>query len=182
MREILVILLITACFSSCKSTKRAKTSRTETSKSAVKIPQPNISKNTLEPLKVITLQDSITNYAKTFKGVKYKWGGTTSSGMDCSGLVFESFRTHHIFLPRISRDMAKKGSRIKLKDIAKGDLLFFKTGRSKRNAINHVGLVIEVTNKDIAFIHATTRKGVISSLLSETYWKNAFFEARRYID
>ncbi|WP_242131473.1 C40 family peptidase [Aestuariivivens marinum] len=180
MRKTLVLLLIILSFINCKSSKRAKAFKTKTFTEALKNSEENT--NTSTTFKIVSLQDSIANYAKKFEGVRYKWGGTTTSGMDCSGLVFESFRAHHIFLPRISRDMAKKGFRIALKNIQKGDLLFFKTSKSRRHNINHVGLVIEVKNKDITFIHSTTKRGVITSFLSETYWANTFFEARRYID
>lgn len=180
MRVILVLLIIMVGFSSCKSSKRAKTSKTSNSKT-ISTTKPSSTDNTSFTKSTYTLQDSITDYAKTFEGVKYKWGGTTTSGMDCSGLVFESFRAHQIYLPRISRDMAKKGSEIKLNDVKIGDLLFFTTSKNRRNTINHVGLVVEVTNTDIVFIHSTTRKGVITSLLSETYWNNTFTEARRYL-
>jgi cell wall-associated NlpC family hydrolase len=76
--------------------------------------------------------------------------------------------------------MAKKGSRVKLNKTLKGDLLFFKTG-NRRNSINHVGLIIDIKDNDIKFIHATTRKGVIISELNEPYWLNAFYEARRIL-
>lgn len=123
----------------------------------------------------------IVNYSKTFLGTRYKWGGTNKSGMDCSGLVHESFKTHGIYLPRISRDIAKKGQEIALKRASKGDLLFFKTGKTKRNSINHVGLIVSVNSSAISFIHATTSKGVIISSLNESYWKNAFVEVRRIL-
>ena len=77
--------------------------------------------------------------------------------------------------------MAKKGIKIALKESEVGDLLFFKTGKSKRNAINHVGLVVEASNGKIKFIQSTTRKGVIVSSISETYWNTTFFEARRIL-
>ena len=41
---------------------------------------------------------NIVDYAKQFNGVKYKFGGTTTDGMDCSGLVFESFRAFNIIV------------------------------------------------------------------------------------
>ena len=100
--------------------------------------------------------------------------------MDCSGLVYESFKSHDVFLPRISRDMAKKGNKIQLKNVVKGDLLFFKTG-NRRNSINHVGLIVDIRDNDIKFIHVTSSKGVIVSGLNETYWLKAFHEARRIL-
>jgi cell wall-associated NlpC family hydrolase len=100
--------------------------------------------------------------------------------MDCSGLVFESFRAFDIILPRISRDMAKQGEKISLKNTQEGDLLFFRT-MNRRNDISHVGLVVTTENGDIEFIHSTTSAGVIVSKLSESYWDKAFVEARRVL-
>ncbi|MCL4112847.1 UNVERIFIED_CONTAM: hypothetical protein GTU68_005532 [Idotea baltica] len=101
--------------------------------------------------------------------------------MDCSGLIFESFREHDIYLPRISRDMAKRGTKLSLKQVRKGDLLFFKTQKNRRNAINHVGLIVAIKNNNIEFIHASSSKGVMTSWLNETYWLKAFVEARRIL-
>jgi cell wall-associated NlpC family hydrolase len=163
MRNILILLLIISSFSSCKSSKISKKSS-----------------STKTVIKSNSKAENIIEYANQFKGVRYKWGGTTKKGMDCSGLVFESFKAYDIFLPRISRDMAKRGNKISLKNVVKGDLLFFKTG-NKRNSINHVGLIVSIKNKNIQFIHATSSKGVITSWLNEDYWHKAFFEARKIL-
>ncbi|GAA4238181.1 hypothetical protein GCM10022291_27670 [Postechiella marina] len=179
MKHIIFVLILTLSFSSCKSSKRPKSKKSPSSKV--------ITKKTKNPRKTThnianyTTTDKIINHANTFKGVKYKWGGTTKAGMDCSGLIYESFRVNDIYLPRISRDMAKKGTKIALKQVQKGDLLFFRTSKNRRNAINHVGLVTYVKSGTIKFIHATTSKGVITSLFSETYWNKAFVEARRVL-
>jgi cell wall-associated NlpC family hydrolase len=100
--------------------------------------------------------------------------------MDCSGLVYVSFKKEQITLPRVSRDMAKKGKLIPVSEAKKGDLLFFKTNKN-RSVINHVGLVVDSKNGEVYFIHATTSKGVIISSLHEKYWKRAFIEARKVI-
>ena len=99
--------------------------------------------------------------------------------MDCSGLVCVAFEKENITLPRISRDIATKGVPVSLKDIEKGDLVFFKT--SRKNVISHVGLVVEANRGEVKFIHSTTQAGVIISSLDEPYWKNAFTEVRRVI-
>ena len=80
--------------------------------------------------------------ALQYQGVRYRGGGTTTAGMDCSGLVCTVFNAYDIPLPRRSIDMSKVGEKLKLKEIKKGDLVFFKT--SNRGVINHVGLVTEV--------------------------------------
>jgi len=100
--------------------------------------------------------------------------------MDCSGLIYVSYKNENINLPRISRDMATKGISISLKDVKKGDLLFFQTNKNKR-VINHVGLVTESIDYNIKFIHSTSSKGVITSSLSESYWQSSFKEARRFL-
>lgn len=188
MRNLLIFLVFLCFVNSCKSSKRAKSKdvivskkkeKKSSSKATVNSEVPN--DETYEVVDTATLEEKIIDYAKTFEGVKYRWGGTTKSGMDCSGLVFESFKNYDIYLPRISRDMAKKGKKIALGKSQIGDLLFFKTGKSKRNAINHVGLVVEAEEGEVKFIHATTRKGVIISSISEAYWNNTFFEARRIL-
>lgn len=121
----------------------------------------------------------IIKTALSYNGTRYRYGGTTRKGMDCSGLVYTSFKEHDIALQRASYMMATQGEKIKLKEVRKGDLLFFKTGR--KNRINHVGLVIEIKGRDIRFIHSTTSRGVLVSSLQEGYWNHAFTEARRIL-
>ncbi|MDO5970814.1 C40 family peptidase [Flavivirga aquimarina] len=174
MQRTIIILLVIISLAGCKSSKRAKSKKEPSTEITTK-------KGIAKKNKKTSKSDQIINYAKQFKGVRYKWGGTTKSGMDCSGLVFESFRAHDITLPRISRDMAKKGDKISLKKAQEGDLLFFRTSKNRRHRINHVGLIIKSKAGDITFIHATTSKGVIVSKLSESYWKSAFVEARKIL-
>ncbi len=125
------------------------------------------------------IKQEIIDYAKTFEGTRYKFGGTTKAGMDCSGLVCVAFQKENIELPRISRDMATQGIPIPLKDVEEGDLVFFKT--SSKNVISHVGLVVKAEHGEVRFIHSTTRAGVIISSLDEDYWKKAFVSVRRVI-
>lgn len=122
---------------------------------------------------------SIIKIAKSYKGTRYKFGGTTKKGMDCSGLVYTSFQKEAINLPRSSRDMSTQGKPVSIKKIKIGDLLFFKTNKRK-NVISHVGLVTE-TNGVIKFIHSSSSKGVIISSLEEKYWQKAFAWARRIL-
>lgn len=122
----------------------------------------------------------VVRTTKKFEGTRYKYGGTDKRGMDCSGLIYTSFLEEGISLPRTSRAMSLEGKRLYLKEVSVGDLLFFETNKN-RKVINHVGLVVEVKNDGIYFIHSSTSSGVIISSLSESYWYNNFVMARRVI-
>ena len=124
--------------------------------------------------------DAIINTALTYSGVKYKYGGTTNKGMDCSGLLYISFNQNEVTIPRVSYEMAGEGKRIRLEKVKKGDLLFFKTSR-KGKRINHVGLVVSVEKNDIKFIHSTSSRGVIVSSLREGFWNHSFVKATRVL-
>lgn len=124
------------------------------------------------------LTSKITEYAREFLGTGYKYGGTSMAGMDCSGLVHTVFSKEDISLPRTSRDMALLGEKLSLEEVITGDLLFFQTN-SKKKVINHVGLVVDIAEQGIFFIHSTISRGVIISSLTEKYWQDHFVMARR---
>ena len=189
MKRIFIFILILIFIASCKSSKNARRTNVivKKPKSTSVIIKQDPTNGNLEVedhettiYETVPVEQNIINYAKTFEGVRYRFGGTDYKGVDCSGLVFEAFRANDILLPRISRDMAKQGEKIKLKDTKKGDLLFFKTG-NRRNTINHVGIVTEIKDNNIYFIHSTTSKGVIISSLNEDYWLNTFSEVRSFL-
>lgn len=121
---------------------------------------------------------SVLNEAKRYLGTPYKYGGTTKSGLDCSGLVINAFDAVGVKMPRISRDQANEGKEIRLRDVREGDLVFFNTSGSN---ISHVGIVETVRNGEIFFIHSSTSKGVIVSSLEETYWNRRFVKATRVL-
>lgn len=141
----------------------------------------NISKKNDLNYTSTTKADKIIEHASSYFGTKYKYGGTSKSGMDCSGLVFTAFGEEDIQLPRVSRDMAKKGEKISLSEVTNGDLLFFATSKN-RNRINHVAVVSEVKNGIIKFIHSTISEGVTESSLLQNYWKKAFVKATRILN
>lgn len=120
----------------------------------------------------------VADNALKFQGTKYKWGGTSSKGMDCSGLVYKAFEEENISFPRVSRAMALEGRRLQVDEINVGDLLFFKTSKSRKH-INHVGLVVKIVPGQVSFIHSTTHRGVIVSSLNEKYWNQHFVLAKR---
>ncbi len=138
------------------------------------------SKKTTSKSRTIPKTERVVLHAQAFNGTKYKFGGTTSNGMDCSGLIYVAFQKENIVLPRVSRDMAKKGKPVSKKSARQGDLVFFKTNKNSKQ-INHVGLVTAVKGRQIYFIHSTSSRGVLTSSLEENYWKRAFVQVRRVI-
>lgn len=124
--------------------------------------------------------EAIISTALGFSGTRYRYGGTTNKGMDCSGLVYVSLLEHGISFPRASYQMALEGQKIELEEVEKGDLLYFMTTKTAKR-INHVGLVVEVDGDDIRFIHATTSRGVLVSSIREGYWNHAFVKAMRIL-
>lgn len=175
MRKIALILFIIVTLSSCGSTKnkRVVTRKSQTTKTVKKSNKPT---TTAKP----SIVESIIKNAEKYEGTRYKYGGTTKKGMDCSGLIYTAFKEDNITIPRVSSAMAKTGDWIDLKNVREGDLLFFATKKNSRS-VNHVGLVTAINGDAIAFIHSTTSKGVTTSTLKEKYWYFAFVQARRVL-
>ncbi len=123
------------------------------------------------------VQKLLLDTAFSYLGTPYKHAGVTRKGMDCSGFVSTTFKAIDVPLSHSSQEMATQGKRIKLKNVRVGDLLFFKTLR--HNRISHVGMVVDVQDGEIKFIHASSKRGVVISSLSENYYKKAFRMAKR---
>ena len=123
--------------------------------------------------------NTVIQTARSYTGTPYKWGGTTRSGIDCSGLMLRSFEAAGIQIPRTSDAQSKMGKKISLNDLEEGDLVFFALGKKKRQ-ITHVGLVTAVKNKnEIRFIHASTKLGVMETNLKSDYYWERIVKARR---
>lgn len=179
--KTLAVLFIFSTLGSCIVKKKTTYSKTKTITVASKEGD-TISTTVTSKRKKNNNQraDAVVEKAMAFSGTRYKYGGTTKRGMDCSGLIYVALQENDIPFPRVSHQMANEGKRIKLKEVEKGDLLFFKTSkRGKR--INHVGLVVDVDGNDVRFIHSTTSRGVIVSSLREGFWNHAFIKATRIL-
>jgi gamma-D-glutamyl-L-lysine dipeptidyl-peptidase len=76
--------------------------------------------------------------AERFLGLRYLWGGTSSWGLDCSGLVHLVLRNHGIVVPRDARDQADAALPLELDEAGPGDLYFFARAGEP---VYHVGFV-----------------------------------------
>lgn len=106
-------------------------------------------------------------------GVRYRTGGNTKTGVDCSGFTVAVYSSvFGIMLPRVSRDQYRISRKISTTELQQGDLVFFNTnGRG----VSHVGVYLG-NNK---FIHASVSKGVMVNDLFEPYYLKRYVGAGR---
>ncbi|TRX36241.1 peptidoglycan endopeptidase [Flavobacterium restrictum] len=125
------------------------------------------------------LVNELIDTATDNMGIRYRSGGTTKAGFDCSGLVWSTFDANHIDLPRSSVEQANFGIKVDMTQAKKGDLIFFKTNGSRQ--ISHVGMIIEVLDDEIKFIHSATSTGVMVSSTKEEYYEKRFVQISRVL-
>ncbi|WP_445479372.1 C40 family peptidase [Lysinibacillus irui] len=115
----------------------------------------------------------VTDTASKYLGVPYKYGGTTTSGFDCSGFTSKVFSDLGIQLNRTSGSQYQQGTAVAKSDLQVGDLVFFNTSGS---GISHVGIYIG----DGKMIHSQTGQGVSYSNVDDPYyWGSRYVGAKR---
>ncbi|MCU4157083.1 C40 family peptidase [Carboxylicivirga sp. A043] len=130
--------------------------------------------------KVIDVQgvkaEEVVTSARYFLGVEHKMGGASHKGLDCSGLVYVSFKKHGIQMPRSSTEQGRVGKFIpSIGRLKFGDLVFFHQEWNRKQLVNHVGIYLG----DSEFIHVSSSKGCIISRLDSDYWKKYFLFGTR---
>lgn len=126
-----------------------------------------------------TRADSLIQYAYSFMGDRYKRGGTTSSGFDCSGYTMTVFKKFGIKLPHTSAGQGLVGVPVTRENIKKGDLILFKGRSRKGSRIGHVGIVISERGEPVRFIHSSTSEGVRIDRLEYVYYKRRYVKTVR---
>jgi cell wall-associated NlpC family hydrolase len=120
--------------------------------------------------------EELAEFALRLRGTRYRYGGATLGGFDCSGLVFFSHRQLGVTVPRTSRDQADGARQIKESKLRRGDLVFFKIGSRH---VNHVGIYIG----ERQFVHAPgAGKPVTINSLDDEYYAQRFSSAGRFWD
>jgi len=126
-----------------------------------------------------SIEKELVDFAKKYLGKPYKYAGKTPAGFDCSGFAGFVFKEFGVTLPASSREIAKIGESIDKKDLRIGDLVFFE-GRQRTNTVGHVGIVSEVNDNDVYFIHAAVWSGgIIISGMKEEYYASRYLKAKR---
>ncbi|CAM3613190.1 C40 family peptidase [Flavobacterium gelidilacus] len=124
--------------------------------------------------------DQLIAIASEHLGTRYRSGGTKSGGFDCSGLMCYTFSQLDFKLPRTSNEQSRTGKKVKKTQAQKGDLIFFST--NGRGSVNHVGMITEVIDDEIFFIHSSVSRGVIVSSVKEAYYAKRFIRINRVLD
>lgn len=126
----------------------------------------------VESLPAKTLLESVDEWY----GVRYRTGGNTKSGVDCSGFTVAVYASvYGIMLPRVSREQYRTSRKISTTELQEGDLVFFNTNG---NGVSHVGVYLG-NNK---FIHASVSRGVMVNDLFEPYYLKRYYGAGRIDD
>ncbi len=182
-----VIFIFTACSSKTQQINTQKTikentlisSKTTTLKTyetTSKIEKKNINNIQNVSLKEdtnIDMNDALMDFYYEWRNVRYKLGGNSKKGIDCSAFTQRIFKEKFFTnIPRTTRTQVKIGKKIKKSQLELGDLVFFKTGKRDR----HVGVYMG----NGSFMHASI-KGVKFTKLNKPFYKKAYWTSRRVL-
>lgn len=117
------------------------------------------------------LAQALIHEAQQWIGTKYRYGGETKLGVDCSGLVMKVYgKVCGVKLPRTTREQVRYCTKVARNKIKPGDLVFFASSKSE-DKVSHVGLYIG----DGRMIHASSSRGVVISDFDTGYWAKRYF-------
>ncbi len=140
--------------------------------SSVQLKYATLLETDISALPNITLLEAVDEWY----GVRYRRGGKSSKGIDCSGFTNAVYATAYgMTIPPVSREQYKVCRKISTTELQEGDLLFFNINGS---GVSHVGIYLG-NNK---FMHASVSRGVRVSGLFESYYMKRFIGAGRIED
>lgn len=120
----------------------------------------------------------IADYALTFVGYPYVYGGSSPKGFDCSGFTTYIYKQFGYSINRTASNQLDNGTAVSMSELQPGDLVFFKKSGSGSKRASHVGIYIGNNQ----FVHASTSTvGVIISGMDEAYYTSGFVGGRRLV-
>ena len=112
--------------------------------------------------------------ADRWDGAPHQLGGSSTQGVDCSGLVQSVYANEFgLQVPRTTEEQVRVGRSVSRSQLQPGDLVFFRPEWKDR----HVGIYLS----DGRFLHASASEGVTVSDLRRSYWTDSWWQARRVL-
>src|SRR5699024_7657442 len=107
-------------------------------------------------------------------GISYQWGGTTTSGFDCSGYTSFVYKKNGINLPRTAAAQYAAYPKVSKSSIRAGDLVFFSSSPNG-GSITHVGISLVGTQ----YIGSQSSSSVVVTSYSRDYYVDIYVSAAR---
>ncbi|MFT2792841.1 bifunctional murein DD-endopeptidase/murein LD-carboxypeptidase [Serratia sp. T13T92] len=176
--RVLPAIAAALVLSACSSTNTSKLDRSQTEMHAVNDKNGLLlqaSQDEFEAMvRNVDVKSKIMDQYADWKGVRYRLGGESKRGIDCSAFVQRTFREQFgMDLPRSTYQQEDMGKQIQRAKLRPGDLVLFRAGSTGR----HVGIYLG----NDKFVHASTSSGVTISSLSDNYWDKRYREGRRLL-
>lgn len=131
-------------------------------------------KSAAESGKISLKAKDVTEEAKKYIGVPYRFGGTDTRGFDCSGFIQYVFRREGMQLPRAADEQYRLGKKISKSALRPGDLVFFST---YEKGVSHSGIYMG----NGSFISATSSSGIAVADMTGGYWAERYIGAKRIL-
>lgn len=164
-----MVFVLASTLSSCKSSKRSSRRpdpRSETTSKGKQVQEKYARTLQVKPSDITNLR--LYEFIDQWEGTPYRYGGTSKSGVDCSGFVGNLYsEVYKKSIPRSTTDMEKSTKNVGKSNLKEGDVVFFDIDGKKTS---HVGVYLQ----NGRFVHASTSKGVIVSDLSNPYYQKTF--------
>ncbi|AIN47310.1 bifunctional murein DD-endopeptidase/murein LD-carboxypeptidase [Candidatus Palibaumannia cicadellinicola] len=177
IQQVIFTVAIAVFFSACSNDHKSKLTMDTVYNSTHCFQQASKNELTFEAIiNNFDRKSKILNQYAKWKGVRYRLGGISKRGIDCSAFVQHTFSEQFgLKLPRSTIHQKKLGITIHSTQLLPGDLVFFKF--NTHSIGSHVGIYLD---NDL-FVHAATSSGVMISNINDWYWKVCYREARRIL-
>jgi cell wall-associated NlpC family hydrolase len=150
-----------------------------------KKPSKNVKKGTVDQKIVFDAvkPDTLLAFAKTLIGIPYLYASTDPfKGFDCSGFIYYVFNHFGMEVPRSSVDFTNFGKEISIENAKRGDLILFTGTDSTVHIVGHMGIVENIKEDTLYFIHSTSGKanGVVITSFGN-YYRSRFVKVIRVL-